>query len=157
MNRNSTFYILVVFTVLLHFNMMLATFAQEFPEFPEEQPIINSDILDDFNLPQELPDKQPIRTQAILNAKQYALQSVDQQLWRVTGCSIWGYFMAHTYHSPVPVVPLLGKSPEYVAYFTDTYRNETQRLQVKNARIGCIIGGIVMLIPYAVVASQFID
>ena len=128
MKRNSTFYILVVLTVLLHFNMALATFAQELPELPDEQSILESDILDDFNLQQELPDEQPIRIQAILNAKQYALQSVDQQLWRVTGCSVLGYFMAHTYHSPVPVVPLLGKSPEYVAHFTDTYRNETQRL-----------------------------
>lgn len=83
------------------------------------------------------------RHQAIVTAEKHASEDVKRPLWFGAGCVLnySGYLWAQTYHRPVPVVSLLGKSPEYVAFYTDRYREKSNELQASAAFAGCITGG----------------
>ena len=85
------------------------------------------------------------RDKAIYAATQDAEAAFDERLWYFTGLlfTAGGYFLAHTYYRPVPAVPLLGKSPEYVAFYTDSYRERSRELRSYAARTGCIHGAFV--------------
>ena len=56
-------------------------------------------------------------------------------------------------HSPIPPAErLLGKSPDYVSAYTDTYRNDAKRRRVVLSAAGCIAGtsiGIGILLMFA--------
>ena len=114
MKIDSTFHVLVLFVTLLMFSMPCVLLAQT----------------------------HSVQTQAISDARRDAEASADQGLWFLAGCfgSFFGYLGANTYHRPVPTVPLLGKSPEYVAFYTDTYVARTRELQSRQALRGCLIG-----------------
>ena len=92
-----------------------------------------------------------MQQQAIADAKRDAEASVRLDLWATAGClgGFFGVLTAVTYHRPVPTVPLLGKSAEYTAFYTDTYRAETQRLQVTPASIGCAVGTVISMLTIA--------
>jgi len=47
-----------------------------------------------------------------------------------------------------PATRLLGKSDEYVAVYTDCYREEGKKIQTKNALTGCLVGMAVELVFY---------
>ena len=113
MKINSMFQTLVLFVTLITFSMSFPTFAQ----------------------------RTGAQRQASEDAKRHAEASVNTRVWFLTGCfgSFFGYLTAYTYHHPGPTVPLLGKSPEYVAFYTDTYRKTAQELQSRHALYGCII------------------
>ena len=53
---------------------------------------------------------------------------------------------AHFMTPQVPPTKLLGKSPEYVAYYTVTYQEKVRRRQLSDAAAGCGIGVIVSII-----------
>ena len=83
-----------------------------------------------------------VREQAISDATRDAKASVDKSLWFLAGCfgGFFGVLTASTYHHPVPAVALLGKSPEYIASYTDTYIVETRDIQSDMALTGCSLG-----------------
>ena len=114
MKIKSIFHVSVFLMVFLVFSMPFVSFAQ-------------------WNQVQE---------QAMSEAKRDAQASVDKQLWFWAGCfgGFFGVFGANTYHHPIPTVPLLGKSPEYVAFYTDTYIVETRDIQSDMAALGCGVG-----------------
>ena len=127
MKISSTFQISVLFMAVLIFCAPFVTFAQWEMAQTEQQ-------------------------RAVLAARRDAEASVNKGVWFLAGCfgNFFGYLTASTYHRPIPTVPLLGKSPEYVAYYTDAYRAETSELQRANARIGVCLGCVLYLIPAAV-------
>ena len=45
----------------------------------------------------------------------------------------------------VPADKLLGKSPEYVLYYSKAYKSEMRRQRTKNASIGCCVFGCLFL------------
>ena len=51
------------------------------------------------------------------------------------------YFLTHHYPLTPPPERLIGKTPEYVNAYTDTYKKRTQQL-----RLGHAVGGMVLLI-----------
>ena len=93
------------------------------------------------------------RDKAIYAATQDAEAAFDERLWYFTGLlfTAGGYFVAHTYYHPVPAVPLLGKSPEYVAFYTDSYRERSRELRSYAARTGCIHGAFVQTCLFGIV------
>ena len=127
MKINSMFQTLVFFVTLMTFSMSFPTFAQ----------------------------RTDVQVQAIQDAERDAKASVTASVWFLTGCigGFFGYITAYTYHHPVPTVPLLGKSPEYVASYTDTYRAKTHELQSRYALNGCVIGAAVPLCLTALVST----
>lgn len=125
MKIKSMFQTLVLFVTLMTFSMSFPTFAQ----------------------------MTGVQRQAIQDAKRHAEASVNTDVWFLTGCigSFFGYITAYTYHHPVPTVPLLGKSPEYVASYTDTYRAKTHELQSRSALYGCMTGvGVQFCLPLCI-------
>ena len=116
MKINSVFRVLILFTAVMIFSLPLVARAQD-----------------------------SARDQAILDAEQDAEVVFNERLWYLTGCffNYGGYLFAQTYYSPVPAIALLGQSPEYVAFYTDTYRAKSQELRSDAAFMGCIHGAVV--------------
>ena len=85
-----------------------------------------------------------VQRQAIFDAQRDAQAAFDERLWYFGGCffTVSGYFFSQVYYAPVPLVPLLGKSPEYVAFYTDTYRAKSRELRSEAAFRGCLQGTI---------------
>lgn len=129
MKTSSTFHVLVLFATLLIFSMPFVLLAQT----------------------------HSVQSQAVFDARQDAVASVNQGLWFMAGCfgTLLGYLGANTYHSPVPTVPLLGKSPEYVAFYTDTYVAKTRELQSTQAIMGCCIGASVQFIILFLTGNEY--
>ncbi|RKU33993.1 hypothetical protein C6499_00115 [Candidatus Poribacteria bacterium] len=133
MKKNSTFHVLTFCMVFLVFSAPFVALAQQFSGEAQA---------------------------AIDRAKRDAEALTNKRLWFFAGCfgTFFGYLAANTYHSPVPTVALLGKSPEYVAFYTDTYVTKTQQLQSDQALNGCIIGAIVQFgIPLCATAVRYAD
>ena len=85
-------------------------------------------------------------------AKLDAQADVNKMLWFGVGClfGILGLGAAYIIEPSPPATRLLGKPPEYVAVYTDCYRDEGKRVQTKNALVGCLIGEAAVLIIYAI-------
>ena len=59
------------------------------------------------------------------------------------GTSTIGTF--YLWRTPVPAGKLLGKSPEYVYYYTETYRKKVRVIRTGHAAIGCFAGFVVIV------------
>ena len=81
-------------------------------------------------------------SRAIADATRDA-QLVNTKIWGAAGCllGVTGMLIAYVVTPTVPPERLLGKSPEYVAYYTSTYQRIVQSNQTRNATTGCVIGG----------------
>lgn len=171
MRFNSMFHVLTFLTVTLIFSAPFIVLAQREPSRAEiqrrraqtqtQKPQKVLDQPETETTPelsvreQAIAQSETARTEqerAVLAAWRDAEASVSTGLWFWTGCfaNFFGYLTASTYHRPIPAVPLLGKSPEYVASYTDAYRAKTSELQMANAKRGACISGVLYLIPVAV-------
>jgi hypothetical protein len=78
-------------------------------------------------------------------------------LWLGAGCLFTqlGVAAAYLYTPNPPALRLLGKSPEYVAAYTDAYGDAAKKVQTSNAWTGCVVTSLVYLGSYLllVVAS----
>ena len=98
---------------------------------------------------------------AVSEAQSDAKSNINSGLWFALGClfPLWGNVGALLYEPSVPTMPLIGKSPEYVAAYTDTYLSESKNKQSKSAMYGCITGTVIYTVSYvgfvvAVVAAS---
>ena len=60
--------------------------------------------------------------------------------------AILGILIASVYEPSPPASRLLGKSPEYVALYTDSYKAKSRRTQVLEAIGGFVVGLILVLL-----------
>ena len=97
-----------------------------------------------FSLPLVARTQDSVHEKAIFDGTQAAESVFNERLWYLTGCffSFGGYLFAQTYYAPVPTVALLGRSPEYVAIYTDVYRAKSKELRSEAALEGCIHGAV---------------
>ena len=97
-----------------------------------------------FSLPLVARTQDSVHEKAIFDGTQAAESVFNERLWYLTGCffSFGGYLFAQTYYAPVPTVALLGRSPEYVAIYTDVYRAKSKGLRSEAALTGCIHGAV---------------
>ncbi len=74
-------------------------------------------------------------------AEQDAEYDVRKVYWFFIGfCgNILGILIASVYEPTPPASRLLGKSPEYVASYTDSYKEKSRRIQVNQSGIGLLI------------------
>ena len=74
---------------------------------------------------------------AVSDADQDAQGAVNQNQWFTSGCTIIGFFMANTDPKLSPI-KLVGKSPEYVEVYTQTYKAKVKNLRLSAATPGCL-------------------
>ena len=88
---------------------------------------------------------------ACMEAERQAQSDISGGTWFVIGClaGLIGYLIAMQEPNP-PATPLLGKSPEYVAAYTDCYRKKGKSIKTKNALTGCLVGTGISVVFYAI-------
>ena len=89
--------------------------------------------------------------QAIMDAERDA-QLADTQIWALAGCvgGLLGVIAAYAVTPTVPSMKLIGKSPEYVAYYTTTYQQKVRSLQTQQATMGCFGGVLLSVLGYVI-------
>ena len=91
-----------------------------------------------------LAQQNALQAEAIADAEKDAAIDVDTTRWFWGGC--FGGVGALTQIEPSPPASrLIGKSPEYTAYYTDAYKAKASELQSSAARNGFITTGAVCL------------
>lgn len=92
-----------------------------------------------------------VQTQAMADAKRDVAVDIDSTLWLLGGClgNISVVIVAKIYEPTPPATRLLGKSPEYVAYYADTYKSKATEIQSSKAIAGCLTGVAISCLGYA--------
>ncbi|MDQ1329341.1 MAG: hypothetical protein QG641_2630 [Candidatus Poribacteria bacterium] len=87
-----------------------------------------------------------------------ARSEVNSMMWMAIGCigGLLGVIIAYVYEPSPSATQLLGKSPEYVASYSDAYKSVAKRTQASKAWIGCIASGILYIV-YAVIVVAAAD
>ena len=62
-------------------------------------------------------------------------------MWLAVGClgGLVGVVVAYIYQPTPPATQLLGKSPEFIAAYTDSYKASARSSQASKAWIGCVV------------------
>ena len=122
MKINSMFHVFVFFMAILTFSMPFAALSQQ-----------NS-----------------VRAEAIAAAEQDASANVNTALWFWGGCAggVLVFLFSHIHEPSPPASSLLGKSPEYVASYTDAYQAKSRKLQTSRAMWGCVTGAAISGLAY---------
>ncbi len=68
-----------------------------------------------------------------------AERDANKTIWFIAGCcgGIVGLIISYAIEPSPPATKLLGKSPEYVAVYTDCYKRKAKNIQTKMALTGC--------------------
>lgn len=93
--------------------------------------------------PEDLIDRpMSIEMQAIQDAEQDAAMHLNKTLWFTAGCffPLVGPLVSQWYQPFMPTARVLGKPPEYVAFYFDAYKVSTKKLQYTWALSGCLVG-----------------
>ena len=92
-----------------------------------------------------LAQQDTVRAEATAAAEADAEADTDGNYWFIIGCfgSIFGMIYANNEVPTVPTSRFLGKSPEYVAIYSDTYTLKAKKLQTQAVTRGCITSGII--------------
>lgn len=93
-----------------------------------------------------------------MDGERQAQSDVNGTTWFAIGClaGLIGYLIAMQEPNP-PATQLIGKSPEYVAAYTDCYRKKGKDIKTKNALYGCLVGYGVVGIFYAILIAAAAD
>ena len=124
MKINSTFHFFVLLMAFLTFGMPFVALAQQLS----------------------------VQAEAMNDAQRDAEAQTDKNIWRVFGC-VGGFIgVAGGYlYEPAPLASaLLGKSPEYVAFYADAYTSKAKSIQTRAAVEGCVVGTSVIAVFYGV-------
>ena len=83
-----------------------------------------------------------VAEQAISDAEKDAAAHLNPVLWFSAGCffPVGGTLISQFYQPFMPTARVLGKSPEYVAFYYDAYKVRTKKLQFYWAFGGCLLG-----------------
>ncbi len=82
----------------------------------------------------------PVEAQAIHDAERDAAAHLNKLLWFTTGVSlpVIGIFLSQRNQRSIPGARLIGKSSEYVAFYTNTYRIKMKKLRFNWSLLGCL-------------------
>ena len=84
-----------------------------------------------------------IAEQAVKDAEKDAAAHLNRTMWFSAGCffPLIGPIISQHYQPFMPTARVLGKSPQYVAFYYDAYKVKTKKLQFTWALGGCLVGG----------------
>ena len=131
MKIDSAFHFFVLLMALLTFGMPFVTFAQQLS----------------------------VQAEATNAAQRDAVARTNQNMWRIFGC-LGGLFAVaggYLYEPAPPASALLGKSPEYVAFYADAYTSKAKSLQTRGAIEGCVASTCVTAALYGVLIIVAVD
>ena len=96
-----------------------------------------------------------IQSKAVADAQRDALQ-VDHDIWIAAGIfgGIFGIGAAMIIKPIVPPIALIGKSPEYVTFYTHAYQASVKDEQVRAATAGCVGGTAISVMCLFVLQQQ---
>ena len=140
MGIHAIFHGIVASIVVLIFSMPFAAFAQQNPVRIEVSETLAAE------------DADAVRTEAGLGSIAPLLGFGDGAA--VGGCIGFAagvlipFIGIHSYQANPPPERILGKSPEYIEFYTDAYRSKTRSLRSRWAAIGAAVtgGGLLLLI-----------
>ena len=83
-----------------------------------------------------------VAEQAINDAEKDASRHLNRTFWFTAGFffPVVGAAVSQFYQPFLPTARVLGKSPEYIAFYYDAYKVKTKKLQFKWALFGCLLG-----------------
>ena len=83
-----------------------------------------------------------VAEQAVADAEKDAAAHLNRTLWFSTGCffPLIGPVFSQRYQPFMPTARVLGKSPQYVAFYYDAYKVKTKKSQFTWALTGCLVG-----------------
>lgn len=92
----------------------------------------------------------------VLDAEIQATAHVSGIMWIAIGflCGIFGWGAAYLIVPSPPASAFIGKSPAYVAAYTDAYKRKARSIQTSNALIGCLIWSTISVIISAATYSS---
>lgn len=90
-----------------------------------------------------------------IDGEQAGKRNVNGVAWMAIGClgGLLGVIVAYIYEPSPPASLLLGKSPEYVAAYTDAYKAAAKSAQAKNAWTGCIVSTLLYVVYVVLVIA----
>jgi len=99
----------------------------------------------------QVPDNE-----ACVQAKADAEMDVNKTMWFVGGCliGVLGVGAAYLVKPNPPASKLLGKSPEYIASYSDCYSAKASSIQTSSSIYGCVVGTLVTVVIYAIAYSS---
>ena len=110
-----------------------------------------------------LAQQTDVAAQAIADAKKDASQDTNAMNWYLFGCLGVGLCSpiivgaSFVYTPRVPTDRLVGKSPEYITSYTQTYQKERKSVQVKATIGGCLSSNTVAAILTAYVMNNLLE
>ena len=127
MKRHSTFHILALLTAVLVFSTPLVTLAQQNAEVPASK--TTTEV-----------EKLGVIEAAKADAKS-DLDNTQRILWFLggVGCGVCTVGAAAVSNPNPPMHRLLGKSPEYVAIYANTYTKQMRTSRFGLASAGCLV------------------
>ena len=92
----------------------------------------------------------PVATDACMQAQMDAQADVNGTLWFFAGCllGIWGVGAAYVIEPSPPASRLVGQPPDYVAMYTDCYKDKAKSIQTSASMKGCVIGYTLSAVGY---------
>ncbi len=89
-------------------------------------------------------------TQACAQARQDVEMNINKTIWLLAGFffQVAGIVGAYLIEPSPPASKLLGKSPEYVAAYTDCYKEAGKKIQTNAAIKGCVISVLLSIGTY---------
>ena len=96
---------------------------------------------------------------ACIDAERRATSDVSGSTWFIIGClaGVLGWVIALVSEPSPPATALLGKSPEYVASYTDCYKRKNKDIKTKKALTGCLVGTGCIVALYVGLIAVAID
>ena len=135
MRINSTFHLSVFLMAVLVFSMPFGTLAQQNTEVADTKSTIERETK---------AEKQPLIATAKADAERDVkvdFGDYERLLWFSAGfgCSVFGVAAAYLEEAQPPPVRLLGKSPDYVKTYANTYRDKLHKNRMVFAGTGCAL------------------
>ncbi len=92
----------------------------------------------------------PVATDACMQAQMDAQADVNGTMWFFGGCifGLVGLGAAYVIEPSPPTTRLLGQPPDYVAMYTDCYKEAGKSIQTSNAMKGCVLNFLLGCLPY---------
>ena len=111
-----------------------------------------------FNMPLLVSAQQVVSEveQARADAERDAEKYVSSLAWNAVGfgCGCFGLAYAYLATPTVPVGVLLGKTPTYVATYTQVYQENAKRRRMQSAAIGCVASSLVSTVTFLLSPSE---
>ena len=84
------------------------------------------------------------------DARRAAGQDVSTISWGIGGffCGVCAVAYVYIDKPQVPVSQLVGKSAEYVAFYTETYNREVKKQRFQATMIGCLASSVLNTLTY---------